>query len=127
MYGSRGGGQGSGPPLKNHKNIGFSRNTPWSRPPKNIKLPNQLSMLGHYRHARETPFKLRFRWRAEDCPLMVVFGSFLPSSTKKKPPKTPSKLDPLWQNFLDPRMMALRPKTFVFQATCNFKIDSQGH
>ena len=58
---------------------------------------------------------------------MVVFGSFLPSSTKKNPQKTPSKLDPLWQNFLDPRMMALRPKTFVFQATCNFKIDSQGH
>ena len=24
------------------------------------KLPSQHSILGHYRHARETPFKLRF-------------------------------------------------------------------
>ena len=31
---------------------------------------------------------------------VVVFGSSLPSSTKK----TVSKLDPLWQNFLDQRM-----------------------
>ena len=37
-----------------------------------------------------------FRWRANDDPHIVVFGSSLPSSIKKKL----SKLDP----FLDPRM-----------------------
>ena len=43
---------------------------------------------------------MAFRWRADDDPRIVVLGSSLPSSTKK----TLSKLDPLWQNFLDPRM-----------------------
>ena len=37
-------------------------------------------MLGQHRHASETPFQ----WHADDDPLTVVFGSFLPSSTKKK-------------------------------------------
>ena len=42
--------------------------------------------------------------------MMVVFGSFLPSSTekkkkkKKKKKKNVFKFDPLWQIFLDPRM-----------------------
>ena len=38
-------------------------------------------------------------------PLLVLFGSSLPSSKKdKKKKKTLSEMDPLWQNFLDPRM-----------------------
>ena len=41
-------------------------------------------MLGHHRQASEAPF----RWRANDGPLIVVFGSSLLSSTKKNPPKT---------------------------------------
>ena len=36
MHGSRGGDRGSGPPLKNHKNIGFLNNT-GPDPLKNIK------------------------------------------------------------------------------------------
>ena len=54
--GSRGGGgSGSGRPLKNKKNIGFPSNIdPDSL--KITKLPNQHSMVGHYRHASETPF-----------------------------------------------------------------------
>ena len=49
MRGSRG-GRGSGPPLKNHKNIGFLINTCLD-PLKITKLPSQHSMLGHHRHA----------------------------------------------------------------------------
>ena len=42
------------PPLKNHKNIGFFSNTdPDSL--KITKLSGQHSMLGHHRHASETP------------------------------------------------------------------------
>ena len=53
------GDRGSGPPLKNHKNIGFLSNTGLDL--LNItKLPIQHSMLGHHRHASETTFKWRF-------------------------------------------------------------------
>ena len=57
MRGSRGGGTGGldPPPLKNHKYIGFLSNT-GPDPLKITKLPSQHSMLGHHRHASETPF-----------------------------------------------------------------------
>ena len=35
--------------------------------------PSQHSTLGNHRHASET-----FRWRADDGPLLVIFGSSLP-------------------------------------------------
>ena len=60
-----------------------------------------------------------FRWRTNDGPLIVVFGSFFPSSTKKDL----SKSDPLWQNFLDQHMIPLRHTTK--DMTC-WKIDRQG-
>ena len=70
MCGSRwGGGGGDPPPWKITKNIGFLSNT-GPDPLKITKLPVQHSMLGHHRSASETPFK----------PLIVEFGSFLPSS-----------------------------------------------
>ena len=47
------GGQGVRTPLKNHKNIGFSSNT---GPDLLKNRRSQLSMLGHQRHASETPF-----------------------------------------------------------------------
>ena len=62
MCGSRGGGgggRGSGPSLENHKNICFFSNT-GPDPLKIVKLPSQLSILGHNRHASETPFMRRF-------------------------------------------------------------------
>ena len=77
----RGLGSGSGPPLKNHKNIGFSSNT-GPDPLKITKLPSQHSMLGHH----------RFRWWADDGPLIVVLGSPLPSSTMTRKKKH-SKVD----------------------------------
>ena len=54
MCGSRGGGGGRGsvPPLKNHKNIGFLSNT--GPDPINItQPPSQHLMLGHHWHASE--------------------------------------------------------------------------
>ena len=45
--GSRGGDWGSGPPLKNHKNIGFHSNT-GPHLLKSTRLPIQHSMLGHF-------------------------------------------------------------------------------
>ena len=62
MCGSRGGGGGTGGPdhpLKNPKNIGFLSSTGLD-PLEFTKLPSQHSMLGHYQHTSETPFKWRF-------------------------------------------------------------------
>ena len=50
-----GGEQGSGPPLKNHKNIGILSNID-PDPLKITKLTSQHSMVGDYRHASEMPF-----------------------------------------------------------------------
>ena len=59
------GGRGSGLPLKNNKNIGFSSNTG----PDPLKIRSYQAGL--------------HRWRADDGPLIVDLGSSLPSSTKK--------------------------------------------
>ena len=100
---SRGGGgdRGSGPPLKNQKALGFRSNTGQdplkyhkaTKPAFNIRLS-----LARQRNAIEV-----FRWWANNGRLVVVFGFSLPSSLKHTQ-KSLSELDPLWQNFLDPRM-----------------------
>ena len=48
-----------------------------------------------------------FKWRfaggpIDDGPLIVFFGSY---HQKKKKKKNVAKLNPLWQSFLDPRML----------------------
>ena len=58
-----GGGRGSGPPLKNHKNIVFFSNTDPDLI-KIVKLPSQFSIMGHNRHASEAPFN----WRLANGP-----------------------------------------------------------
>ena len=68
------------------KNPGFLSNT-GPDPLKITKLPSQHSMLGHYRHASATAFN-GCHWRINDDPLIVVFGSSLPSSAKNKQKKT---------------------------------------
>ena len=60
-------------------------------------------MLGDHRHASETP-KMASRWRADDGRLYSDHLSPHKKKEKKKEKKTLSELDPLWQNFLDPRM-----------------------
>ena len=51
-----------------------------------------------------------FRWRADDGPLLLLFGSSPPfkknDKIKKKMIKL-KKMDLLWQNFLDPRMASI--------------------
>ena len=87
MEGSKGGGAKSlivkivapkslpgPPPLKNHKNIGFPSNT-GPDPLKNHKVTKPTFNVG--------PSSARQR-NADVGPLMVIIGSSLPSSTKKK-------------------------------------------
>ena len=77
-----GGGQGVRTPLKNHKNIkniGFLSNTGLD-PLKITKLPfNVRPTSARQRNA----IKMAFRCWTDDGPLIVVIGSFLPSSTQK--------------------------------------------
>ena len=79
MPGSRGGDKGFGPPLKNHKNIGFLSNT-GPDPLKNHKATKPALNVGPA-SARQQNVKhhfMVFRWRTDDGPLIVVFGSFTP-------------------------------------------------
>ena len=85
MRGSRGRGrQGTGPPPEISQSYRFLSNT-GPDPLKNHKLPSQHSMLGHHWPASE-PHLNGVRWRVDDGPLLMVFGSLdpLPSSTKTK-------------------------------------------
>ena len=83
MGGSRGGDRGSGPPLLNHKNIGFLSNT-GPGPLKNHKAINPAFNVGPSSARQRNAISMAFRWRADNGPLIVVFSSFLHSSTKKK-------------------------------------------
>ena len=91
---SRGGGQGvlTPPTLKNHKNIGFLSNF-GPDPLKNRKATEPAFNAGPSSVRQRNAIEMAFRWRADDSPHIVVFGSSHPSSTKKK---TLSRLDPLW-------------------------------
>ena len=62
------------PPAKNHKNKGFSSNT-GPDPLKMERLPSQHSMLGHNRHASETPFNsasLAGRWWSAYSATLII-------------------------------------------------------
>ena len=62
------GGPDPPPPPEKLQNIGSLRIT-GPDPLKITNLPSQHSMLGHHRHASETPFKWRFAGR----PMMTRF------------------------------------------------------
>ena len=73
------------------KNLGFLSNT-GTDPLKSTKLASQHSMLGHHRHASETPFK----WRFTGGPMMArLQWYFDPPSPLIKKLKNLSKLGPL--------------------------------
>ena len=74
------GGRGLDPPLKNHKNIGFSSNTG----------PVSLKIAATKPTFNVGPSSVRQQWLAgSDGPLIVILGSSLLSSTKKKKKKKP--------------------------------------
>ena len=82
MGGSRGGDRGSGPPWKFTKIKGFLAilvRSPWKSQSYQASI-QCWAIIG-------TPAKRRlmaFRWWTDDGPLIVVFGSSLPSSITKK-------------------------------------------
>ena len=57
-------------------------------------------MLGHHWHAIETPFK----WCFAGGPIMACFWWYLDPLAPKKTKQKMLELEPLRQNFLDPRM-----------------------
>ena len=73
------------PPEKSQSYIVLSNTGP--DPRKITKLPSQHAIFSHYRPTRE----MAFPWRADDGPLLVVFGSSLPSTKNKT--KTLSELN----------------------------------
>ena len=89
QYGSRhariqrGGGRGSGPPPPSEKsqNIRFLSNT-GEDPLKNHKTTKPAFNVGPSLARQRNAIKIAIRWRAHNGPLIVLFGSYLPSSTK---------------------------------------------
>ena len=69
------GGPDPPPPLKNHKNINFASNTG----PDTLKNRSYQASIQCWAIIGTSAKR-----RANDGPLIVVLGSFLPSSTKKK-------------------------------------------
>ena len=78
-----GGGAGGTdpPPLKNHKNIGLLSNID-PDPLKNSKATKPALNVGPSLACQRNAIKMAFRWRADECPLLVVFGSSLPNQLK---------------------------------------------
>ena len=99
MRRSRGGTGGPDPP-ENHKNIVFLSKTGPDLL-KIRKLPSQHSMLGHHRPGpvSETPFK--WCWRFAGGPMIARFKCYWDSLSPHR-----KKVVRVWQNFLDPRMVA---------------------
>ena len=89
-------GTGHPPPMKNHKNKGFLSNTGLDRL-KNHNATKPAFIVGPS-SARQ---RNAIRWQENDGPLLVVFWFTSPH----QPKKMLSELDPIWQNFLDPRMI----------------------
>ena len=101
------GGQGvQTTPLK--KNIGFPSKT-GPDPLKNHKTTKPTFNVGPSSACQRNAIKMAFRWRADDGPLLVLFGSSLSLHKKNV------RFGPLSQNFLDPRMCG--------HAACNIYLD----
>ena len=69
------GGKTGGPdPPENHKNIGFLCNT-GPDPLKNHKATKLAFNVGPSSARQRNAISIAFRWRVDDDPLLVVFGS----------------------------------------------------
>ena len=94
------GGGGLPPPPEKSQKYRVSKQY-WPGPPEKSQKYWASINVRPLSARQQNAMQMAFRWRADDGPLIVVCeSSSLPSSTIK----TLSKLDPLWQNFLDPRM-----------------------
>ena len=84
--GSRG-GTGGPHPLKNHKNIGFLSNT-GPDPLKNHKATKPVFNVWPSSDGQRNAISMAFRWRADDDPIVVVFGSthLIKNIKKVRPP-----------------------------------------
>ena len=73
------GDRGSGPPpLKNHKNKGFLSNTgPDSLENKKTICTKPAFNVGPTSARQLNAIQMAFRWRADDGPILVVFGSII--------------------------------------------------
>ena len=80
-----GGGAGGPHPQEKSQNIGFLSNTGLD-PLKNLKATKPAFNVGPSLARQRNAISMVFRWQADDGLLIVVnvFGSSLPSSTKKK-------------------------------------------
>ena len=85
MRGSKGGWAGGPdpPPLKNYKNIGFLSNS-GPDPLKNHNAPEPAFNVGPSSVCQRNNHLRGISLRADDGPLIVVFGSSHPSSTTLK-------------------------------------------
>ena len=69
------------PPPKNHKNIGFLSNS-GPDPLKNHKATEPAFNFGLSSARQRNAIQMVFRWRADDGPLIVIFGSPTPHQKK---------------------------------------------
>ena len=87
--GGGGGEEGNGPPppqkkkKKNHKNLGFLCNT-GPDPLKNHQATKPAFNVGQSSAHQRNSIKMVFSWLADDGPIIAVFVSSIPLSTKKK-------------------------------------------
>ena len=89
MRGSRV-GQGVRTPLppKNHKNIGFLSNTVPDPLNNHKKTGKPAFNVGQSLARQRNAISMAFCWRADDGPLLVIFG---PPSSNKSQSRTPSE------------------------------------
>ena len=107
------GNWGSGPPLENYKIIGFLINT-CPDPLKSQSYQSSIqccTIIGPPAKRHWNCVSLARRWWPANSGILIF-----PPLIKLK--KNLFKLDPLWQNFLDPRMHAMVVCTLISNTKC---------
>ena len=77
------GGRGSGLPSEKNK-VSWHLSTTGHVPLKNHKATKPVFNVGKLSARQRNDIYMAFRWRVDDDPVLVVFGTTLPSSTKKE-------------------------------------------